>query len=55
VVGLRYGVVSELGNRVAMVTCSNSVIVGLQTEVITALSSLADYFAGPWDLHGDHG
>jgi hypothetical protein len=45
VIGLRYGVVSELGNRVAMVTCSDSVIVGLQIDVITVLGSLADRFA----------
>ena len=45
VVRLRYGVVSELVNRVAMVTCSDSVIVGLQIDVITVPSSLADRFA----------
>jgi hypothetical protein len=44
-IGPRYGMVSEFGNRVAMVTCSDSVIVGLQIDVITVLSSLAERFA----------
>jgi hypothetical protein len=45
VVGLRYGVVSKLGNRVAMVICLDSMILGLQIEVMTVLGSLADRFA----------